>query len=97
MKTYLEARPTTNMKNGWIYRPSYDEKNEEIKPFDWDRGSSDDDDDPVMIQIKWWSRLDDDPVTIYIKCWSKLDDDLVMLQIKWWSRLDEDDLKMKMT
>ena len=49
MNTYLEARPTTNMKKGWIYRTSCDEKNEEIAPFDRDSRSSDDDDDPVMI------------------------------------------------
>ena len=51
MKTYLEARPTTSMKKGWLYRTSYDEKNEEIEPFDWDSESSDDNDDPVMIQL----------------------------------------------
>ena len=50
MKTYMEARPTTSMKKGWLYRTSCDEKNEEIAPFDRDRGRSDDDDDPVMIQ-----------------------------------------------
>ena len=43
-----KGRPTTNMKKGWLCRTSYDEKNEEIAPFDRDRGSSDDD-DPVMI------------------------------------------------
>ena len=25
MKTYMEARPTTNMKKGWLYRTSSDE------------------------------------------------------------------------
>ena len=30
MKTYMEARITTSMKKGYIYRNSYDEKNEEI-------------------------------------------------------------------
>ena len=34
MKTYMEARPTANMKKGWLYRTSCDEKNEEITPFD---------------------------------------------------------------
>ena len=48
----MEARPTTSMKKGWLYRTSYDEKNEEIAPFDSDSGSSDDDDDPVMLEIK---------------------------------------------
>ena len=43
----MEARPTTSMKKGWLYRTSYDEKNEEITPFD--SRSSNDDDDSVMI------------------------------------------------
>ena len=47
----MEARPTTNMKNGCLCRTSCDEKNEEIATFDRDNGSSDDDDDPVMIQL----------------------------------------------
>ena len=51
MKTYMEARITTNMKKGWLCRTSYDKKNEEITLFDLDSGSSDDDDDPVMIQL----------------------------------------------
>ena len=50
-KTYMEDRPTTNMKKGQLCRNSYDKKNEEIEPFDRDSGSSDDDDDPVMIQL----------------------------------------------
>ena len=33
MKTYMEARPTTNMKKGWLCRTSCDEKNEEIAPL----------------------------------------------------------------
>ena len=37
-KTYMEARPTTSMKKGWLCRTSCDEKNHEIAP--------------VMIQIK---------------------------------------------
>ena len=49
MKTYLEAKPTTNMKKGWLCRTSYDKKNEEITPFDLDSRSSDDDDDPMKI------------------------------------------------
>ena len=28
-----EARPTTSMKKGWVYRSSYDEKNHEIAPL----------------------------------------------------------------
>ena len=27
---YMEARPTTNMKKGCLYRTSYDENNQEI-------------------------------------------------------------------
>ena len=46
-KTYMEARPTTSMKKGWLCRTSYDEKNWDITPFAWDSKSSDDDDDPV--------------------------------------------------
>ena len=62
MKTYMEARSTSNMKKGWLYRNSYDEKNWEIARFDLDRGSSDDDDDddddPVMM-IHLWSSDED--------------------------------------
>ena len=32
MKTYMEARPTINMKKGCLYTTSYDEKNHEISP-----------------------------------------------------------------
>ena len=78
-KTYLEARPTTNMKKGWLYRTSCDEKNEEIAPVELDSGSRDD--DPMILQIKWWSRLDDDQVMLQIKWWSRLDDDLGMIQM----------------
>ena len=49
LKTYLEARPTTSMKKGWLCRTSCDKKNEEIEPFDLDSENNDDDDDPVMI------------------------------------------------
>ena len=51
MKTYMEARPTTSMKKGWLYRNSCDEKNEEIAPVDRD-GISSDDDDPVSMMIQ---------------------------------------------
>ena len=78
----MEARPTTNMKKGWLCITSCDEKNADIEPFDWDSGRSDDDDDPVMIQTWWWSS---DAL------------DQVMIQT-WWRWLDnEDDLKRKMT
>ena len=86
-KTYMEARPTTNMKKGWLCRNSRDEKNHEIAPMmiQW-WWSSNDDPDRVMIQIQWWSRSSDDP------------DLVMMIQIKWWCRSeDKDDLKMKMT
>ena len=51
MNTYMEARPTTIMRKGCLCRNSYDKKNEEIAPFNQDRGSSDDDDDLVMIKL----------------------------------------------
>ena len=51
MNTYMEARPTTSMKKGWLCRTSYEKKNLEIEPVDRDSGSSDDDDDLVMIQL----------------------------------------------
>ena len=88
----MEARPTTNMKKGWLYRTSCDEKNHEIAPMMmtkwWSRSS--DDLDPVMMS-PWWSRSSDDPNLV------------MMIQIEWWSRSrwrwleDEDDLKIKMT
>ena len=74
MNTYMEARPTTNMKNGWLYRNSYDEKNWKLTPVGQDSRSSDDDDDPVMIQLWWWSS--DDPALMMIQWWSNFDDDL---------------------
>ena len=62
----MEARPSTNMKKGWICRTSCDKKNHEITPMmmiQWWSRSSDDDPDPVMIQIqRWrWRGLEDDP------------------------------------
>ena len=62
------------MKKGFLYRTSYDEKNQEIAPF-WD-STDDDDPDLMMIKIKWWSRLHDDP-------------DQVMIQIWWWYSDDD--------
>ena len=47
----MEARPTTSMNKGCLYRTSCDEKNEEIAPFDRDNGRSDDDDNLVMIEL----------------------------------------------
>ena len=97
MKTYMEARTTTNMKKGWIYRTSSDENNEEIAPFDWDSGSSDDDDDLVMIQFWWWSSDDTDLMMIQWCSISSDDPDSMMIQT-WWRWIDnEDDLMMNMT
>ena len=75
MKTYMEDRPTTNMKKGWICINSYDEKKWEIAPVDRDSGSSD---DPALMMIQWWSSFDDDPVMM-IRWWSNFDDDLVII------------------
>ena len=47
-KTYMEARPTTSMKKGWLCRTSYDEKNHEIAPV----MIASDDPDRVMIKIQ---------------------------------------------
>ena len=46
MKTYMEARLTTDMKKGWLYRTSCDEKNHEIAHM---MMTSSDDPDPVMM------------------------------------------------
>ena len=50
MKTYMEARPTSNMKKGWRCRTSYDEQIREIAPFDRDdeNNNNSDDDDPTL-------------------------------------------------
>ena len=51
MKTYLEARPTTNMKKGWFCRTSYDKNNSKISLVSRGSRSSDDDDlASMMIQ-----------------------------------------------
>ena len=79
-KTYMEARPTTNMKKVWLCRTSCDEKNHEIAPvmIQW-WWSSSDDLDRVMIQIQWWwSRSSDDL--------DQDEDDLKMMRTQWWSR-----------
>ena len=39
--TYMEARPTTSMKKGWLYRTSCDEKNHEIAHMMMTRGDPD--------------------------------------------------------
>ena len=87
------ARPTTNMKKGWLCRNSYDEIvhtwwwPEEIQIELWSRSSYDDSerykssDDPnpaVMIQIERWSRSR-----------SILSDDLDPVQW-WWSKSSDD-------
>ena len=85
MQTYLEARPTTNMRKGWLCRTSCDEKNREITPVmmtQWWWRSSDDPDPMMMIQ-QWWSNSDDpDPNEDDLKRkmtwrwrWRELDDD----------------------
>ena len=54
-KTYMEARPTTSMKKGWLCRTSYDEKNQEIAPVMMIQqrcSRTKDDPDQVMIQIQ---------------------------------------------
>ena len=52
-KTYMKARPTTNMKKGWLYRNSYDEKNQEIAPMMiQQRRSRSSDDDPDEDDLK---------------------------------------------
>ena len=74
----MMARPTTNMKEGWLCRTSYDEKNHEITHIMMTR----DDPDRAMIQIQlWWLR------EIHIEWWSKSssgDPDRLMIQIQWW-------------
>ena len=73
----MKDRPTTRMKKGWLCINSYDEKNEEIAPFDWDiRSSNDDDDssdDPDLMMIQWQYRSSDDPDLM-------MDLDLMMIQ-----------------
>ena len=54
MNTYMDFRPTSNVKKGWLNRTSYDEYNWEIAPFVRDSGSSDDDDDPDQVMIQTW-------------------------------------------
>ena len=92
-KTYMEARPTTSMKKGWLCRTSYDEI---VHTWWW----------PEMIQIELWSRSSyddsdrsrssDDPdptMMIQIERWSRsrsrLSDDPDPVQW-WWSRLSND-------
>ena len=88
MKTYLEARPTTSMRKGWLCRTSYDEKNQEIAPVMMTS------DDPAVM-IYWWSRSsDDDLVMIQIEWWSRSsDEDDLKNKMTWWWRwreLDDD-------
>ena len=87
MKTYMDARPTTSMKNGWLCRTSCDEKNWEIAPVmmtQWWSRSSDDLDLVMMIRIKWWSRSSDD---------LDLDEDEIKMKMTWiwrWQEVDDD-------
>ena len=80
----MEARPTTNMKKGWLCRTSYDEKNWEIAPVDRDGKNSDE------MMIQWWSNFDDDPVMIHLWWWSSDDPALIMIQLSWWTSFDDD-------
>ena len=96
-KTYMEVRPTTNMKKGWLCRTSRDEKNHDITPVmmihQWLSRSSDDI-DPVMMIQQWWSRSSDDPNLVMMSN----DDPDPMMKMTWRWRWPEykDDLKMKM-
>ena len=96
------GRHTPNMKEGWLCRTSYDEKNHEIAHMMMTRG----DPDRAMIQIQlWWlqeiqierwsrsrSRSSDDPDPVQW-WWSRSSDDVL-----WRSRLrDDPDPVMKMT
>ena len=75
-KTYLVARPTTRMNEGWLYRTSCDEKNNEITHMMMTKGDL----DRVMIQIQlWWLR------EIRIEWWSR-SSPMMMIQIEWWPR-----------
>ena len=49
MKTYMEARPTTRMKKGWLCRTSCDEKNHDTTHI---MMTNNDDLDQAMIQIQ---------------------------------------------
>ena len=99
----MEARPTTNMKKGWLCRNFCDEKNQEIAPF-WD-SIDDDDPDQAMIQTWWWSWSSDDPDLMMIQWWWSSNDDPDPVMKKTWRRRrwlrrrleDEGDLKMKNT
>ena len=98
-KTYLVARPTTNMKKGWLCRTSHDKIvhtwwwPKEIQIELWSRSSyddsersrsSDDPDPAIVIQIEWWSRSS--PVMmIQIERWSR-SSPVMMIQIERWSR-----------
>ena len=91
VKTYMMARPTTSMKEGYLYRTSYDKKNHEIAHMMMTRW----DPDRAMIHIqlwwlqeihiKWWSKSSsDDPYRVMM---SIDDSDRVMIHIHWWSIL----------
>ena len=62
----MEVSPITSMKKGWLCITSYDEKNWDIAPFDWDSRA-------MMIQLWWWSS--DDLALMMIQLCSGFDDD----------------------
>ena len=51
MNTYLDARPTTNMKKGWLCRTSCDEKNQEITPMMMTNDDPDPDKDDLKMKM----------------------------------------------
>ena len=86
----MVARPTTSMKEGWLCRTSYDEKNHEIAHMMMTRWWSRLSDDPDPVQCQWWwsrSRDDSDPVMM-----TPRDPDRVMIQIEQWWSISSDDL-----
>ena len=89
------SRNTPSMKEGWICRTSYDEKNHNIAHMMMTIG------DPYWamieiqlwwlweIQIEWWSRSS--LVMIQIEWWSR-SSPVMMIQVEWWPRSSDDDL-----
>ena len=79
---------TSSMKKDWLYRGSYDEKNQGIAPM---MMPNDDLDRVMMIQIQWWWSSSDDPDPVMISSddpdpmmMPHDDPDQVMIQIQWW-------------
>ena len=91
MNTYMEARPTTSMKKGWLYR-TFLWWVELRDSTSWSRWSKQwwwwSSDDPALMMIQWWSIFDDDPMMI--QWWWSSDDPIMMIQR--WSSDDDPDL-----